>query len=90
MTLNQHKKSLKKSALDWANRIRKIDGKPKLKNLPKGKRGLVTKCTLSEATGYHVGGIYKRPPIKITPSVDEFVFRFDNGEYPELIKEGSK
>ncbi len=78
-------KRFKDAALEWANYIRKNEGKKALKHLPRGKRSRVTMCPLAKATGYNIGGT--RPDaVHVFGDVSNFVGAFDRGEYPELIE----
>lgn len=79
-------KKTKKAALEWANKIREIDGKKPLRYLPRGKRKRVTMCPLANATGYHICGRTKQPPIAHSANVAEFISWFDMGLYPELVE----
>jgi hypothetical protein len=76
---------LKAKALDWANKIRRKDGKGELASLPKGKRYRVTMCPLAVATERNIGGV-KGKTVPLPLYILDFITLFDQGAYPELIE----
>jgi len=81
--------------LEWCNEIRKERGiNPPLEELPKGIQMDGYSCPCGKATGVFVGTVgwaktkeaYSLVPYSnpIPMIVQEFVPRFDDGEFPEL------
>ena len=88
--------SAPKRVLEWANRWRVEGGVEPLDDLPKGVPCRAEACPLANALkpivmeGHYVeidgGSIWLNGAMHSTPKyVQEFVQRFDDGKYPELI-----
>ena len=80
--------------LEWCNKIRTERGKEPLAELPKGIQMDGYSCPCGKATGVYVGTVgyaltkqeYNLFPHRnqLPIPVQEFVPRFDDGEFPEL------
>ena len=87
-----------KAALKLVNKIRKLQGKAELKVLPNGDIGEVDSCPI--ATAIHgeaddEGLNFKIPvlgDVQIEPDdlIKEFISRFDDYKYPNLMSKRSK
>lgn len=90
------KKTLFQQVLEWCNQIRAEKGQEPLACLPKGVQKDGNSCPCGTATGVYVGctgwansqneynfAFERRKPL--SDAVSEFVPRFDDGEFPELI-----
>jgi hypothetical protein len=91
-----NKAEIKKATLDWCNEMREERGVgPPLDELPKGTVRNPKSCPCGKATGLEVGvsvyGIHNHSAwwLPLPPAVQSFVALFDNGEYPELIEDGT-
>lgn len=83
--------------LKWVNRIRKeYLGKGPIKRMPRGLRGSQKSCPLHNAlwpsrTGGRITGLDCIPDgcgfLPLPNHIVDFVYNFDAGKYPELIKE---
>ena len=91
--------TLFQAVLDWCNSIRTAKNLEPLDYLPKGVKTDGYSCPCGKATGVFVGcsgwadtkedyDSYPRIGHPNTDAVAEFVERFDNGEFPELIQNG--
>jgi hypothetical protein len=94
--MNTPKYILFQEVLEWCNLIRKQKDKEPLNELPKGVQKDGNSCPCGKATGVYVGCTgyaetqnaynfdFERRK-QIPDAVREFVPRFDDGEFPELI-----
>lgn len=91
---------LKKRALAFANRVRALQGREPLTELPKGRKFVVTSCPIANAINgeYSVKVVankawwtnpvtLKREVAKIPFLAQAFIFLFDNGFIPSLDKD---
>ena len=76
--------------LAYVNRIRKELGKKPIKRLPKGERRSPVSCPIARG----IGSGARFSGVAITPNghydapqyVRNFVYLFDSGQYPELVR----
>lgn len=84
---------LLKAALAFVNDIRKLQGRSKLRSLPKGIPGRAMSCPIAKAIDgevSHLSAIYLSKNgstewCAIPADAENFIVDFDQGKYPELV-----
>lgn len=72
--------------LAWCNSLRKKDGKPPLKRMPKGRKMDPSSCPCGKACGWDVFTTFaarNKVRVLMPESVIDFVAAFDNGRLPQ-------